>query len=86
MSNGHLRFAAWFEWTGRTQASIAADLGCSAVFVGYLVRGERAPGLELAHAVERLTVEPRGDGATWPGGPIRTEEWIAAATPTASGR
>lgn len=43
---------------------------------GKIIAGLRRPGLRVAQAIERATGRPRADGAVWPGGPIRTEEWL----------
>ena len=69
MRPAHERFARWFAESGLTKVAVALEVGCSPVFVGYILRGERDPGLAIAHGIERLT-------AAWPEGAIRTEEWI----------
>ena len=67
------RFLAWVEEVG-THAEVARRLGCSQSMVSGLgLEGPhgRLPGLKIAHAIERET-------ASWPSGPIRTEEWDAS--------
>lgn len=54
---------------GLSQSDAAREIGCSQVFVSELLRGEKLPGLQTAHAIERAT-------ADWARGPIRTEEWL----------
>lgn len=55
-----------------TQSEAARALGCSRVFVGFLLKRQRTPGLALSIAIERFTEDADG-------GPIRPEDWIADA-------
>lgn len=64
----HVRFAAFLEWKGWTQADAADALGCSAAFVSMIFRATKLPGRRVANAIERETSE-------WPDGPIRATEW-----------
>lgn len=65
------RFARWVETSGRSKSEIAAALGCSDVYVGYLVSGKRERvGLDMAFAIERET-------AGWEEGPIAARDWAA---------
>lgn len=63
-------------WAGLTQSDLAARIHVHQTFVGRLLSGSRAPGLEAAVGIERVTAEPRKDGETWPEGPIRAAEWV----------
>lgn len=38
----------------------------------------------MAHAIERITAEPRDDGKQWREPAIRTEEWLPAETTKAA--
>lgn len=69
------RFRAWFAHEGRSQAEIAARLGCSQMTVSRLLRGSVPRGLELALAIER-------ESAVWDRGPIRASEWVHESEPT----
>lgn len=62
-------------WASLTQSGLAARIHVHQTFVGRLLAGSRAPGLDAALAIERVTAEPREDGEVWPGGPIRPAEW-----------
>jgi hypothetical protein len=67
-------------WTGLSEREIARRLGCDQSYPGKLIaQHDRRPGLEVAHAIERLTAEPRDDGKRWREPPIRTEEWLEPA-------
>jgi transcriptional regulator with XRE-family HTH domain len=72
------RLAAFMAWSGLTQSDLAARIGVHQTFVGRLLAGSRAPGLDVAVAIERVTAEPREDGERWPEGPIAVEEWVAS--------
>ncbi len=50
--------AAYFEATGDTQESLAAQLHISASYMSLLVSGSRQPALDLAINIERLTGVP----------------------------
>jgi transcriptional regulator with XRE-family HTH domain len=63
-------------WANLTQSGFAARIHVHQTFVGRLLSGSRAPGLDAALAIERVTAEPRDDGETWPSGPIRVAEWV----------
>lgn len=59
----------WFEASGKSKSEVGRELGCSGVYVGYLLSGQRdRPGLDVAFAIERIT-------ATWDEGPIEAKEW-----------
>lgn len=76
MTTAHSRLRAFCEWRGlRTQQERADALGITQGNVSRIERGGSV-SLALAHAIERLTSEPRADGEVWPEGPIRTEEWL----------
>lgn len=78
MERARRRFERWVQWSGFSDAEIARRLGCDASLPGKIRRGvsDRRPGLDLAHAIERVTGTRRADGKKWSGGPIRTEEWL----------
>lgn len=69
------RLAAFLAWSGLTQLALAARIHVHQTFVGRLIAGSRAPGLDVAVAIERVSSEPRDDGEVWPEGPIRATEW-----------
>lgn len=84
MMTAREKFDAWILWTGLPDAEVARRLGCDASLPGKLRRDpDRRPGLEVAHAIERKTAEPRDDGRRWRHGPIRTEEWLVEQTDAA---
>lgn len=65
------RFARWVEASGKSKSEIARALGCSDVYVGYLVSGQRERvGLDMAFAIERAT-----EG--WEEGQIMAKDWAA---------
>jgi len=64
------RFRAWMEDQGLTHKAAAMRLGCDASYPTHILSGNRRPGLTVAMAIERAT-------ATWSGGVIRAEEWLA---------
>ena len=70
MESAHIRFARWIEYLGISDAEVARKIGCDASYPPKIRVGRRTPGLDLAHAIERLS-------ADWPDGPIRTEEWVS---------
>lgn len=75
----HERFAAWLSWKRWSQHEAAAEIGCSQALISAIVAGKKSvSGLSIAHAIERLSKD-------WPGGQIRTEEWLAPSStqPTA---
>lgn len=76
MTDARARFRAWIAFTGLSGAEVARQLGCDESYPRKILEGGRRPGLDLAHAIERKTAEPRADGEVWPDGPIRTEEWV----------
>lgn len=63
------RFHRWTKSTGLSQERLAERLGCSQSLISAVARGDRRPGVDLVHAIERAT-----EG--WDGGQIRTEEWV----------
>lgn len=64
------------KWRGWTQRQLALALGLRAPgLVSQILLDKKRPGLDTAHPLERVTAEPREDGAIWGAGPIRTEEW-----------
>lgn len=65
----HERFAEWLDSTGWTQEEAAEKLGCSQSTISAVRLGDRRPGVDLIHAIERLS-------RRWVKGPIRTEEWV----------
>jgi transcriptional regulator with XRE-family HTH domain len=67
------RLRAYLTFKGWSQTDFAREIGHHQTHVGRLLLGKRGPGLELAHAIERLSSD-------WPDGPIRMEEWIASDT------
>jgi len=67
--SAHSRFAKWLEFLAASDSEVARRLGCDATYPGKIRSGRRTPGLDVAHAIEKLSTE-------WPEGPIRTEEWI----------
>lgn len=77
MEQARARFEAWITFTGLSDAEIAKRLGCDPSYPRKILRHDRRPGLDLAHAIERLSAAPRADGEVWPEGPIRTEEWVS---------
>jgi transcriptional regulator with XRE-family HTH domain len=54
----YLTLAEYFEKTGNTQDSLAAQLGVSRSYVSLLASGERQPALSLALRIEGLTGVP----------------------------
>lgn len=73
------------QWRDWTQVQLGTALGCHQTFAGRLLSGERHVGLRHAFALERLTSEPREDGATFPGGPIRAADWTEGSASPAPG-
>lgn len=71
------RFVRWLAWLGVSEAEVARRLDCDASYPRRIRNGERRPGIDVAAALERVTAEPREDGAVWPEGPIRAVEWVA---------
>lgn len=73
------RFDRWARWSGLSDAEIARRLECDASLPGKLRRpdSDRRPGLELAHAIERITGAEL-DGRRWREPAIVTEEWLDA--------
>lgn len=69
-------FLAWRDWS---QSDLAREGKLHQSTVSKAIAGQRGVGLHMAHVVERLTgmAHEFDDGrvATWPSGPIRTEEW-----------
>ena len=66
-------FLAWRRWS---KSGLAAAIDVDPSTVTKVALGQRGAGLELAVGIERVTGEPRDDGETWPGGPIRVAEWV----------
>lgn len=66
------RFKRWFEQSGRTRADVGREIGCSGVYVGYLLSGDRkSVGLKVAFGIERIT-------ADWCEGTIAAQDWMRA--------
>lgn len=65
---GTERFRAWRASLGESQAEVAQRIGVHQTMVGFIERGERQPGIDIAVAIERET-------AGWENGPIKIAEW-----------
>jgi hypothetical protein len=78
MDSARERFGRWVTWSGLTDAEVARRLGCDVSYPGKLRRVgyDKRPGLDVAHAIERISAAPRDDGKTWKEPAIRTEEWL----------
>ncbi len=69
MTDPRDRLAAWLRWSGRSQASLADEIGCAQTFVSALIRKrKRLDSVHLALAVAEVT-------AAWPEGRITVGEW-----------
>lgn len=66
---GTERFRAWRASLGESQAEVAQRIGVHQTMVGFIERGERQPGVDIAAAIER---ETQG----WAEGPILMSEWV----------
>lgn len=88
MATPRERLEAFLTWRGWRHPQLASACGCKPAFVSHVLLGRKRPGLDIAHAIERVTGEARDDGARWDDGPIRTEEWVTetadAAKPDAA--
>jgi len=71
------------KWRGWSQAEFAAACGegTHQATISKIEKGTRRPGLALAHAIERVTSEPRDDGKRFPTGPILTRDWLTETKP-----
>ncbi len=76
MGPAQTRFDQWATWSKLSDKAIAERLGCDPSYPRKLRHERRRPGLDVAHAIERVTAEAREDGECWTPGPIRTEEWL----------
>lgn len=73
------RLHEYLQFKGWSQSDFAREIGHHQTSIGRLLAGKRGPGLELVHAIERVT-------ADWPElGPIRTEEWLGEDDEQAKG-
>lgn len=81
------RLRQWMKWRGWSQAEFAEACGGGThqATISKLETGARRPGLELAHAIERVTAEPRDDGKRFPAGPILATSWLNDAKPSRRG-
>jgi len=57
-NEGHRRFSAWLDLTGKTQSNVAEDLGVSLSTVCRWVGGSRRPGINQAVKIQSVTGIP----------------------------
>lgn len=74
------RLSAFLAWRGWKHPHLAVACRCSAPMISHILTGRKNPGVEIVHAIERVTGEPNDDGAVWEPGPIHTEEWLKSDT------
>lgn len=68
------------EWRGWSQTETAEALGVHQTTLSKILLRKRGAGLDVAAGLERVTAQPREDGAVWPDGPIRAAEWAHPPT------
>lgn len=79
------RLKRWLKWSGWTQERLAAECGGGThqATISKVVHG-REPSVAIAVTIERVTSEPRDDGATWDEPPILAREWVAPSSTEAA--